>query len=398
MANIKTAQHSKRDIFVREKYDYAHLEARRKAYGGGADGDKAADRFLAEQHVMLQNVATMNGQKAALPLDGTGLQPKMHTAAAGDSAGGIGYVYNNLMAIRSRFEEVLYLGYRLPEFVPIAGDVPAGAKSYGYRIIDGEGRARFIDTAGTDAPNVSVKERIESHTLHYGGIDASWNVQELREAEFGGFPLSTAKVDRAAKACMEHLERVGIEGDTDIDAKGLVNQATTGAGAVSRTSVAKKWHATSDQATDENVFDDVTRAVETLISDSKGILGLVIQAQMCLILPFKQHGRLSRPRIASQNDTRSLADLLRTGTQWTELTRSPLVVQAMPNLSGKGSGNTDRAILCIRDMMVYEQAVSIQPRSMNIYEEKRGVTVPFEYATAPLVVKRPDGLRYLDVI
>ena len=72
------------------------------------------------------------------------------------SAQAAGYLTNNLLAIQTMVDEVLYTAYRLPSFVHINTGIGDGARSYGIRVRDRVGRAQRITAPGFDAPSATV--------------------------------------------------------------------------------------------------------------------------------------------------------------------------------------------------------------------------------------------------
>ena len=60
----------------------------------------------------------------------------------------MGYLTNNLLAIQTMADEIMYTAYRLPQFVYLNTAIPEGATSYGVRVRDRVGRQRaFQDRA-----------------------------------------------------------------------------------------------------------------------------------------------------------------------------------------------------------------------------------------------------------
>ena len=156
-----------------------------------------------------------------------GQVPKQYQRA-NENAQVTGYITNSLQAIQTMVDETLYLKYRLPEFIPMNMSIPDGASSYLVRIMDRSGRGQFITKIGTDAPTAQVSQRTDSQTLHLGGIDALWTLDDARQSMMSGVPLDTRTIEAAVEGAMDHMEAVGISGSDDLSGnpRGLINYAT----------------------------------------------------------------------------------------------------------------------------------------------------------------------------
>ena len=128
-----------------------------------------------------------------------------------------GYITNSLQAIQTMVDETL-----VPE-VPAARVHPNEHEysrrcqsSYLVRIMDRSGRGQFITKIGTDAPTAQVSQRTDSQTLHLGGIDALWTLDDARQSMMSGVPLDTKTIEAAVEGAMDHMEAVGISGSNDL--------------------------------------------------------------------------------------------------------------------------------------------------------------------------------------
>ena len=127
----------------------------------------------------------------------------------------IGFLTNNMLAIQTMIDEIMYTAYRLPEFVHINTSIDEGATSYGIRVHDRTGRAARISAPGQDAPNATVAQALVIRPMFYYGLDALWSLDELRGAMFGGMPLDTQSIDAAVQGSLETLEAVALTGGGD---------------------------------------------------------------------------------------------------------------------------------------------------------------------------------------
>ena len=138
------------DIFGREPEDYAVVR-----------GYQEAGLWEQRQQALAARLPHANPTHNFRAM---GQLPEIY-ARAEPNAQVIGYIVNSLQAMQTAVDEVLYLKYRLPDYMPMNLDMPEGADSYLVRILDRTGRGQFITNPGTDAPVAGVSQRTENQRL-----------------------------------------------------------------------------------------------------------------------------------------------------------------------------------------------------------------------------------------
>ena len=357
------------DIFGRNALDYQHLR----------DMHSEAATVL---NTYLQNQAS-GGQRhdfAAL------------RRFANEEAQPVGYLTDNLQAIQSLVEEVLYTDFRLDDFVPIVTNIPEGAKTYSYRVMDRVGQGRFIDNDGSNAPSANVSLSMVAYTLEYAGIVPEWTREDVRAAMFGGVALDTETVRAATTGAMDHIEEVGLRGDGARGFTGLINQ-DTGTGGVSRSDATS----TISSMTGDEIVEFLQDQVTSIVTDSAETFGRSIRAGLSIYLPLEQGAKV--------NDTR-LTDIDRTAWEyfvehnlWFTYTGERPQLRLVAELDQAGDSDTDRMIVALMNDRIMEMAMPISPRVIGMYD--RGgysFAAPMEYKISGLNLKRPTGVRYVDGI
>ena len=168
------------DIFGRNPDDYEVIRARREA--------GALDEWMAREAE----------RRGVGPHDFSAFGAMSREAAVSDAQAS-GYITNNMMAIQTAVDEIMYREFRLPEMLSINTSIPEGAQTYAYRVRNYVGEAQRISAPGHDAPTATASETLISHPLFYYGLDAEWTIDELRGAMFGGFPLDTESLAAAVR-------------------------------------------------------------------------------------------------------------------------------------------------------------------------------------------------------
>lgn len=306
---------------------------------------------------------------------------------AAEPSQGFGFATNNLQAIQSEIEEVLYLNFRLDKFVPINTSIPEGADSYAYRVRNSYGKAGFIDSYGKNASRADVSYELLSSVILQGGIDAMWSLQEVRSAKFGGIPLQTDTIDAATRACMDHIESVGLLGDSEKGFEGLVNNSdipTTTAG--------------STLAASTDPVKDINDNINKIIVDTNTIASNRITTGLTIYFPVTQYNFMATNPYGDNKD-KSLLEYLSRFNAWTAQTGNPIKFESVSELAGAGAGSADRMLIGFNEKSVMEMANPIMPRVIKIDNSNgRLFLAPLEYSISQLNVKRPGACLYVDGI
>ena len=364
------------DIFGRELTGYAHLEAI-----AAKDGLPAAKAWLKDA----PRRTAMPGEHNFNML-GIGRGARVNDAEA--TAQGIYFLTNNLQAIQTMIEEILYTEFRLYDFLPIQTAVPDGANSYAYRVIDRFGIGRFIETGGSDAPSATISQRLVPYAVAYAGIIAEWTFEDLRNAMFGGVPLDSETMRAAIMGAMDHIEQVGLEGDATRDFQGLTNHSQIATETASET--------LSSMTPDEMVDFLNTQAINA-IERTQEVFGRTLKQGLCFYVPLQQFRTLTTTRMADGNDLAVWQYFLKNNV-WQSYTMNDPMIKPVIELNNAGAANADRMLVGFKDMRVMEMAMPIMPRTINTLQKNFGVCAPMEYKISGLNVKRPTAMRYVDGI
>ena len=371
------------DIFGRTEHDYTHIRMLK-------------ERGQWERHQEAQARLRPN----ALPRHdfralGAGFPEAL--ARQETNAQAVGFLTNNLLAIQSMADEILYTDHRLPEFVPFNTMIPEGAETYGVRVNDYAAEGDYITEEGTDVPNATATQRLVPHALDLAGIDAAYSVEALRNAAFGGFPLSEESIRAGLRGAQNHMEKVGLVGHAGKGYRGLTALATTGAEAVTQTTRGANMSFTDIQG--EDVRDLINAEIGALIESTDEVIGRVLNMGMAVYLPVAQYNYIVSKRIGDSLETTIMRSVTM-DNPFTARTGNPVTFHSLIELKGAGaaiSGSaSDRMIVTVKDTKVFEMGVSIMPRVLRIMDKGREICALIEYKFSSLFVKRPSFIRYVD--
>lgn len=302
-----------------------------------------------------------------------------------------GFQTNNLQSIQSEIEEILYLQFRLDGLVPINRNIPEGADSYAYRVKNSYGKGKFIDTYSTNAESAQVSYGLTSSSIYQGGLDAEWSLQELRSAKFAGIALDTDTIDAATVGCLNHIEEVGLTGDSDKGLTGLINNADV---PVVHEVAANSIATSADPAAYINDY------INKIIEDTSTIFSNRITQGLTIYLPVKQYNYLAT-KFFGDNADKSLMEYLMRFNAWTANTGNPIEFKIVIELKDAGLLSdlvtpADRMLIGFNDRKVMEMGNPIMPRVIGIMDMKRKFLAPMEYSISQLNFKQPKGCLYVD--
>ena len=365
------------DIFGREREDYALVRA--------LDEAKAWERYQAQN---AQRRQYAEPQHSFLALE-AGVPDSLKRAT--EDAQALGYLTNNLLAIQTAIDEIMYTAYRLPMFVSINTSIPEGARSYGVRVHNRVGRAKRVSAPGYEAPSATVSETIATQDLFLYGLDAEWSVDELRGAMMTGVALDTESLDAAVMGALEEMEAVGLTG-SEYEDKGLLNLPITGTDSVNRAVSAVNW----STSTAAPIRSQINGVISQVIEDSKETLGRNLNQGMTVYLPGKQYDQLTDLYVGDNADKTLMRSILE-DNPWTHFTGgSPLMIQRVLELATAAAGNKPRMVVTLKDTRVAEMGVSISPRILSIQNKGRVICGQVEAKFSSLFVKRPKNIYYID--
>lgn len=371
------------DIFGREIEDYKHLRALKEL---GYD----VNRYLTDRANSMRqpphNFSIAKGGNDVLRQE--------------TSAQVVGYATNSLQAIQSMVEEILYTEHRLPDLIPMDMSVPETAASYSYRVLDRAGNARFIDHSGSNANLSYVGVRNVPYQLHLSGVVARWNSEDMRLAMGGMIDLPAETIMGAMRTMMDHMNEVGIEGDsTHSDTEtGLINLSAATNPNSSQVRIVTT-DTTLANMTREAAITFISAQVGDMIESTQEVIGTQIRQGMTVYLPVAQYNYITTEGYNVEQNM-NMWSYLQTGNPFTYRTGSPLMIKSVIELKNNGSvisgSATDRMVIAVNDSMVWEMGVAFMPRVRMPIEMHFGVDVPIEAKFSPLNLKLPECVRYVD--
>lgn len=282
-----------------------------------------------------------------------------------------------LESIDERLYEVRKKELVYREFIPVNGNVSAGANSYTYRQFDKLGMAKVIANYADDLPRADVYGNEYISPIKTLGVSFGYNTQELRAAAMANTPLDMMKADAARRSIREKESNIAWNGDDEAGLPGFLSNANIPIVATLTGTGGFTWAL----KTADEIIKDVNILVTKIREDSKGAF-----SGDTLLLPINQYNEIAgRPR-STTSDTTILEFITKPGNSY-GLSK----VSWIPDeLNSTFTGDTeDGMVLYQNDSEVLEQIIPMEMTTHPVQERNLEFVVPVESRHGGTVVRYP---------
>jgi len=201
--------------------------------------------------------------------------------------------------IKAQTFDVKYPGLKAITVIPVSTDAGSGAKTITYQQFNQAGIMKIIANYADDLPRADVFGKEFTSSIRSLGGSYGYNVQEIREAQMAGLPLTARKATAVRKANDQAVNRIGWFGDASSGLLGFLNQPNVPAAVVPAgvTSGNVPWVGATPKNAAE-ILQDMNDAVTRIID-----LTLGVEVPNTMLLPIEQHRKISTTRLDSGTDT-----------------------------------------------------------------------------------------------
>lgn len=287
------------------------------------------------------------------------------------------FIDQQLEAMEAEVYRVEYPALKARQFIPLKGDVPAGAETFAYRVWDVFGQADWASNYAGDMPTQTIRGdkvvgKVEGIQDAYG-----YSSQDMRAAAMTGLPLDA----ELAKAAMERIEfKVDHTAALGDSTKGFVGFARHPSVGIA-TATAAFTSATGDQ-----MLADLHALANKIVEDTKELY-----APDAILMDTVSFNKIATKLLntANSNGQTVLAAFLAT---------SPYIksVQSWTKLGTASDAGGKRAICYKRDPRVLQLVIPMEPLQHEPQRRGLNYVVPIESRFGGMIVRQPLAIRYLD--
>lgn len=290
------------------------------------------------------------------------------------NATGVMLLARQLEELDAKLYEVKYPGLLAGKVIPVRTGIDAGADTYTYQVMDLAGRPRRAGVQTTDLPELNITGSSTSQSLFSWEGAVTYSVQELRRFAMAGFGIDTAKAMAGRKIFAINMEIILCTGDSTISMTGIANNASV--------SLVTPITGTWSGATADQVYADLSKAVNAVFSDSKGI-----HAVNTVLLP---------PSLYVIADTLRLPNTAITVLEFFKSKHPGIEVLPWAYLETAGASSVPRIVV---GDFAPENAEALAPVVFETFAPQIvGLTykVPMHQRLGGVVVRYPGAYRYMD--
>lgn len=314
--------------------------------------------------------------------------PRVEFRATTDAAAQSFFV-GQLTYLLAQVYETRYPNIVYNELIPVNTQGHRGLQNVAYRSFDGVTMAKFFGASGADLPRIATSATMTTVPVGYGGIESSWNLDEMYASQMLGEPLSNVQLRLAFRGYQEHAQNVALYGDKERGMGGLLNNEN--ATLISST---VNWATVSDN---QMIIDELDKAVKTVWNATKGVF-----LPNMLLIPAEKFTLISSKRMMAGTDTSILKWYMENNfakTMGQELEIRPLFQLNAAELVKAGIRGTNGRIVAYRreaDCLEMYQPLPFEtlPAQFTGVE----VNVPSHYKTSGTDVKQPLSMCYMNLI
>lgn len=302
-----------------------------------------------------------------------------------DAATGLGYLVSQLTHIESKMYEVKYKAITYPQVIPVSNEAGEWAESVTYFFMDGKAVAKFVGSKSLDVPISEIGTDKVVVPVELGATGYEYSDEELRQAIHLGRPLTQLKANTARRAYEELAQRVAMNGDTDHNLPGFINNTNITSSTVVNPGSGTEWV----NKTPAQVLFDINDVLADVFVDS-----LQVERADTLALPTAQWSYIaSTPR--SDNSDMTILQYVIANSPYLNA-ESDIV--PLSELTGAGAGATDRMMAYTKDIEKVVMHVPMPLRFTEPQRKGRGFEVPGEFKLAGVEFRYPGSARYADGI
>lgn len=280
----------------------------------------------------------------AARMDGFRVRPQLvqvvNALGFREDSGEAAVLQRGLDYVAARATEVMYPELRAARFFPTIAEVPIGARTFTFAVMDRQGVARRVTGNGDDLPNAGVTLSEVTSGIGSYGAQYGWTTEELRAFDYANangrgpaLALDTARGDQAQLMIARKIDSVCAFGDPeDSRIKGVLNNSN-----VTVSTAAINWNS----ATYAELLSELLALANEPVTVSKEIFrpdSILLPTAYLQLVQSVMNAQGTKSVLEAFNDAMKAADRRVSVESW------PLLATA------DSAGTGPRAVSYVRDV------------------------------------------------
>lgn len=285
-----------------------------------------------------------------------------------------------LESVESRLYEKKLRELKFRRLLPTTNRDGPGAATITYYLYTKFGAAKIIANPTDDLPRVDVAAERFTADVRVVGDAFGFSTQEIRNAQFANIPLEAQRASAARRAINEKMSDIAWNGDSVYNLGGVLDnpnipdvQAAAAAGGGN----SRVWGV---DKTPLEVVNDIGDRITQINTDTKEV-----HQPDTLLLPIDKLQYIRRTPMSETFPQMTIARWLMDPDNGFGLS----TLEALPELTGTGTGATDQGLLYEKDDEVLELRIPMEMQTLPPERRNLQFFVPVEAEIAGVVIRYP---------
>jgi hypothetical protein len=302
-----------------------------------------------------------------------------------------------MSVIEPQVYNIRYPDIQYKNLVPVDTSGNEWVKSITFFSQDKVGQADWFHHDANDVPLADITREKHETGVEMAAIGYSYNTEELAQTMMvPGTNLTADRAEAARRSYEEFVDGIVLRGapnaqNTVKGWKGLINESSVSV--ANADAVGNGGSPSWADKTGDQIIADVNAALTGVYTES-----LTVELADTVLLPVAAFTLLGSKRLGDASDLNVLSWLQRYNV-YTGLTGQPLTIRAVRGLETAGVGGTGRMVVYRNDPQVLKQRIPMPHKFLTVWQRSPlRFDVPGIFRLAPLEIRRPKAIRYVDGI
>jgi len=295
------------------------------------------------------------------------------------------FMERQLEAVEPRLYQVKRRELKARSLIDVSNVDGPGASTIVYYMYDKTGMAKIIANPGDDLPRADVNAKRYTANVHNLASSFGYSTKDLRNAQFSGVPLEMQKVDAVRRSVHEKENEIAFLGDADYGIVGFLyhpNIPDMQVAAAAGGGFSRVWGV--DKTPLEVVAD-----IAALVTNIEATTNQIHMGDT-LLLPIDKLRYLATTPMSSTYPEYTILKYIKDPDNGFGITK----VEALPELTGIGTGTTNKMVLFESDPEIVELRIPMEMQMLPPQARNLEFLVPVECEIAGVVVRYPMACHF----
>lgn len=290
--------------------------------------------------------------------------------------------------IQAKTYDVKYKDLMFRNVIPVNNEGGPGISSFTYRSYSKVGKAKLINSAGSDLPRSDAEGKEFTFKVESIGASYGYDIDEINAARYSGAPLDARRAESARRSVEEKLNDIAFYGDTNGNLPGLFPNTSI---PVTSYDSSSRWAPIGADTvlTPENILVEVNALFTSIDQESLGK-----HRPDTLLLPRDVWNYWMTTRSAATAATdMTIAKFLVANSPYLSSINDMEAINECSDVDGDGTG-TRVAVAYEKNNMNLEFILPQEVQFFNVQERNLEFIIPARARVVGTIVRYPMAIRF----